>query len=153
MNKIAHPRRPTEAEADLARRAAGRLAARVADGTPLRLRLEGDAPEEALELPPSAVALLRDALEALAAGRGVAVVVQEAELTTVEAAEVLGVSRPYLIRLLEERRIPHRKVGRHRRVRADDVMAYKAAIDAEREAVLDRLAAEAQAQGMGYDLA
>jgi len=72
------------------------------------------------------------------------------ELSTVQAAEVLNVSRPFLIKLLEEEKIPHRKVGKHRRIRMEDVMAYKSAIDQEREAVLDQLVAEAQEQDMGY---
>ena len=93
-----------------------------------------------------------DILEAMAAGQGITVIPQNAELTTVQAAEVLNVSRPFLIKLLDQEKIPHRKVGRHRRVLMEDVMNYKAAIDAQREAILDRLAAEAQEQGMGYDL-
>ena len=75
---------------------------------------------------------------------------ENAELSTVQAAEVLNVSRPFLIKLLEDGAIPHRKVGKHRRVRMEDVMSYKAAIDTEREAVLDQLAADAQEQDMGY---
>ena len=101
-------------------------------------------------MPAAAVALLVDVLEAMAAGRGVTLVPHNAELTTAQAAEVLNVSRPFVIKLLEQEKIPHRKVGRHRRVLLEDVMTYKAAIDAEREAVLDRLAAEAQAH-MGYE--
>jgi excisionase family DNA binding protein len=91
-----------------------------------------------------------DILEAMAAGRGVTLIPETAELTTVQAAEILSVSRPFLIKLLEESAIPHRKVGKHRRIRMEDVMAYKAGIDREREAVLDQLVSEAQAQGMGY---
>lgn len=67
-----------------------------------------------------------------------------------QAAEILNVSRPFLIRLLEDSAIPHRKVGKHRRIRIEDVMAYKAKIDSDREAVLDQLVTEAQAQDMGY---
>ena len=82
--------------------------------------------------PAGAVALLMDILEAMAAGRGVTIIPENAELTTVEAADVLNVSRPFIIKLLDEGAIPHRKVGKHRRIRVDDVMNYKAKIDAER---------------------
>jgi excisionase family DNA binding protein len=68
----------------------------------------------------------------------------------VEAAGVLNISRPYLIKLLDEGVIPHRKVGKHRRIRMEDVMAYKARDDREREAILDQLVGEAQKQDMGY---
>jgi excisionase family DNA binding protein len=106
--------------------------------------------EHPIELPAGAVALLMDILEAMAAGRGVTIIPENAELTTVQAANLLNVSRPFLIKLLDEKAIPHRLVGRHRRVLMDDVMAYKSAIDREREAVLDQLTAEAQEHDMGY---
>jgi excisionase family DNA binding protein len=106
--------------------------------------------EQPLELPAAAVALLTDILEAMAAGRKVSIVPEDAELTTVQAAAILNVSRPYLIKLLAEGAIPYRKVGKHRRILVDDVTAYKSRIDREREEVLDRLAAEAQANNMGY---
>jgi excisionase family DNA binding protein len=86
----------------------------------------------------------------MAAGRGVSLIPENAELTTVQAAAVLNVSRPFLIKLLTERALPFRKVGKHRRIRMEDVMAYKNQIDREREAVLDELAAEAQKNDMGY---
>ncbi len=87
----------------------------------------------------------------MAAGKGVALVPLDAELTTVQAAEVLNVSRPYLLKLLDQKAIPHRKVGTHRRIRMEDVMNYKNAIDREREKVLEQLTQEAQALDMGYD--
>ena len=99
------------------------------------------------------VLLLRNILEAIASGRGVTIIPDNAELTTVQAADVLNVSRPYLIKLLDEKTIPHRKVGKHRRIRVEDVMAYKVAIDREREDVLDQLTREAQEQGLGYERA
>ncbi len=73
------------------------------------------------------------------------------ELTTVQAAEVLNVSRPYLLKLLDQNSIPHRKVETHRRIRIEDVMNYKRAIDRNRERALKQLTQEAQAQNMGYD--
>ena len=72
------------------------------------------------------------------------------ELTTVQAADVLNVSRPYLLKLLEQKAIPYRNVGTHRRIRMEDVMNYKIVIDQEREKALGQLTEEAQAQDMGY---
>jgi excisionase family DNA binding protein len=82
--------------------------------------------------------------------RGVTIIPENAELSTVQAADILKVSRPYLIKLLDDQVIPHRKVGTHRRIKMIDVMNYKNAIDAERESILDQLVAEAQEQKMGY---
>ena len=152
MTTIAHRHLPPSAQDAAIARVSGQLLSRyVRTKTPLKLRVTESDQVEPIELPAGAVALLMDVLEAMAAGRGITIIPQNAELTTAQAAEVLNVSRPFLIRLLEQEKIPHRKVGRHRRVLMEDVMNYKAAIDAQREAVLDRLAAEAQEQGMGYE--
>jgi len=118
---------------------------------PLTLRVREAGQDKPLQLPTGAVALLMEILEAMAAGRGVTLIPENAELTTVQAADVLNVSRPFLIKLLDENALPHRKVGKHRRIRMEDVMSYKSKIDREREAVLDQLAREAQEQEMGYD--
>jgi len=91
-----------------------------------------------------------DILETMAAGRGVTIIPENAELTTVQAAAVLNVSRPFLIKLIDEGAFPCRLVGKHRRVRLEDVMVYKTRIDEDRGAALDALAADAQANDMGY---
>lgn len=150
MNMIHRQLPPTAGEAAIARESAHALSHYVPTKAPLKLRVTDADQAAPIELPAGAVALLMDILEAMAAGRGVTIIPEDAELTTVQAADLLNVSRPFLIKLLEEHKIPYRKVGKHRRIRMEDVMAYKAAIDQEREAVLDQLAAEAQAQDMGY---
>jgi excisionase family DNA binding protein len=153
MPALAHPHRqlpPTPQEADLARASGQRLARYVGMNQSLSLRVMDAEQEQPLVLPAGAVVLLMDILEAMAAGRGISLIPENAELTTVEAAEVLNVSRPYLIKILSEGALPYRKVGKHRRIRMEDVMTFKSRIDREREAVLDELAADAQENDMGY---
>lgn len=151
MTAPAHRRPPPNAQEAALARGAGQSLSRLMRGNrPLTLRVTDAGQEPPIELPPGAVLLLMDILEAMAAGRGVTLVLEDAELTTVQAADMLNVSRPFLIKLLEEGVLPHRRVGTHRRIRMEDVMAYKARIDTDREAVLDRLVAEAREDGMGY---
>lgn len=142
-----HP--PTAQDAGLAL-LSGRVLARFAKrAKPLLLRLDGTK-KESLELPASVVSLLVDILNATAAGHGLTILPESVELTTVQAARVLQVSRPFLINLLEQGQIPFRKVGKHRRVLLEHVLAYKRRIDQKREETLDQLALEAQLTGMGY---
>ena len=151
MTALAHRQPPPSAqEAALARRSGQSLSRLIRNNRPLTLQVTDTDQEQPIELPVGAVLLLMDILEAMAAGRGVTIIPENAELTTVQAADVLNVSRPFLIKLLEEKALPSRKVGAHRRIRMEDVMAYKARIDAERETVLDQLVVEAQENDMGY---
>lgn len=151
MPMLAHRQLPPSAQdAAMARMSGQVLSPYVRKKAPLALKVREAGQEKPLELPAGAVALLMDILEAMAAGRGLTLIPENAELTSVQAADVLNVSRPFLIKLLEEGVLPHRKVGKHRRIRMEDVMAYKTKIDADREAVLDQLAKEAQELGMGY---
>jgi excisionase family DNA binding protein len=151
MTTLAHRQLPPSAQDAAMARASGQLLSHYArQKRPLALRVKDAERENPIELPVGAVSLLMDILEAMAAGRGVTIIPENAELTTVQAAEVLNVSRPFLIKLLEDRAIPHRKVGKHRRIRMEDVMTYKADIDRRREEILDQLARETQEQDMGY---
>jgi excisionase family DNA binding protein len=101
-------------------------------------------------LPEGAVRLLLQVLEEMAAGNTVAILPLQKELTTQEAAEILNVSRPYLVSLLEKGEIPFRKVGTHRRVILNDLLYYKKQDQESRRRVLDELTEEAQELDMGY---
>lgn len=104
-----------------------------------------------LELPESAYRVLVEAVRELADGNAVAVLPVRAELTTQEAADLLGVSRPYLIKLIEEGALPCTlTAGNHRRLRLSDVLAYRRVRDQERRAALDEMSAEAERLGLRY---
>ena len=151
MTLVTHRQLPPSAKDAAMARASGEVLSQfVQRRGSLRLQFREADLDQPMELPAGAVSLLMEILEAMAAGRGVTLIPEQEELTTVQAADALNVSRPFLIKLLERNVLPHRKVGRHRRVRMEDVMAYKAKIDREREAILDQLTREAQELRMGY---
>ena len=151
MTALAHRQPPpTAQDAALARSSGQSLSRIIHRNRPLTLKVTDAEQEQPIELPAGAVSLLMEILEAMAAGRGVTIIPENAELTTVQAADVLNVSRPFLINLLDAKVIPYRRVGTHRRIRMEDVMAYKLRIDTNREAILDQLVAEAQENDMGY---
>src|SRR5580692_6601010 len=135
------PTLPTETDATLARETSRLLAPRMRSKTPLRLRIGDSSKEETMQLPASAVKMLVRILEEMARGNAVTLIPVHAELTTQEAADMLNISRPSLIQLLEEGKIKYRRVGTHRRVRFEALMKYKRQADAARRAALAELAA------------
>ena len=143
---------PTEADALLARESSRRLASqKLGPRSSVRIQLLGDGTEaEAVAVPSSAVRLFLHLLTEMAEGHAVTLIPTHAELTTQQSADLLNVSRPYLVKLLDEGKIPCRTVGKYRRVRLDDLMAYKRKDDEARARVLDQLTAEAQELGLGY---
>jgi excisionase family DNA binding protein len=142
------PTLPSETEAILAKETSLALASRTQSTDPLQLRLLDDPTARTLKLPASAVRMLVHILDEMARGNAVTLIPVHAELTTQEAADMLNISRPSLIQLLDEGKIEYRRVGTHRRVRFEALMAYKRRADAERRAVLAELAAYDQELGL-----
>ena len=138
------------AEIELARVSGRVLAPLARRGRGVTVKLPDAKAEPTIKLPAAAVKLLQAILEDMASGRAVTLVQHNAELTTQQAADFLNVSRPFLIHLLEQKKLPFRRVGTHRRIRFEDVVAFKETIDRQRREVLDQLAAEAQELGIGY---
>ncbi|MEB0136063.1 helix-turn-helix domain-containing protein [Actimicrobium sp. CCC2.4] len=104
-----------------------------------------------IELPTAALRLLIDILAELANGNAVQIMPVHAQVTTQEAADLLNVSRPHFIKLLNQGVLPFHKTGKHRRVQFADVMEYKARRDADSAGAMDALAQQAQGSGMGYE--
>jgi excisionase family DNA binding protein len=117
-----------------------------------RIELIDDSQQrEVIELPTFALRLLGEILSELALGNTVKVVPIHAELTTQEGADMLNMSRPHLVKLLDEGALPHTKTGRHRRIKFNDLMAYKEQRDQDSYAAMDELTAQAQELDMGYE--
>lgn len=139
---------PSEAGSILAKETSRVLSARVQTADPLQLRMLDDPTGGTVKLPATAVRMLIHILEEMARGNAVTLIPVHAELTTQEAADMLNISRPSLIQLLDEGKIEYRRVGTHRRVRFEALMAYKRRVDGERRAVLAELAAYDQELGL-----
>ncbi|MFU8832435.1 MAG: helix-turn-helix domain-containing protein [Wenzhouxiangella sp.] len=140
---------PTAETASLARESASALSRLLRDHPEIdraQIRLDG----EDLILPRAALDLLRKLLAEMAQGNAVTIVPVHAELTTQEAADLLNVSRPYLIKLLTNEQIPFTMIGSHRRIRLQDLLSYKHRQDERSRDALTKLAEQAQDLNMGY---
>jgi excisionase family DNA binding protein len=142
------PTLPTDVDARIAKETSRILAPCTRSAAPLSVRVLGSSKEETLQIPAPAVRMLVRILEEMALGNAVTLIPVHAELTTQEAADMLNISRPSLIQLLDEARIEYRKVGTHRRVRFESLISYKRCVNAERRAALAELAAYDQEIGI-----
>lgn len=144
---------PVEREVEAAVQGQRALAAFLATGFETqRIQIFDDKNQaHPVELPTSALRLLLDILSELANGNAVRVVPVHAELTTQEAADLLNVSRPHLVKLLEEGTLPYHKTGKHRRIRFEHLMHFKSEREHAGETAMEELAKQAQELRMGYE--
>lgn len=150
-NSIPQVPRPSEEEIALARESSQKLSQLVSGHPSQHLQVHiGGHLSDAVEIPASAVKILLQGLSEIGKGNEVRLVATNAELTTQEAAEILNFSRQYVVRLIDDGKIPSHKVGTHRRVRLDDVLAFKQKSDKERLEALKALVADGQELDMGY---
>jgi excisionase family DNA binding protein len=148
ISSVKSPSLPTDDDVLLAAESSRKLAAIIGNDDKARLCLiDGD---EKLVVPVSAIRLLADILNQMAQGNAVSLLPIGHTLTTQQAADMLNVSRPYLVKLLEAGEIGFTKVGRHRRIKYQDLMAYMEKVDDNSRQSVDTLSRTAQDLGMGY---
>lgn len=135
---------PSVEDIDAARTAARQLA-RVNKGKPVSFTVSRDPDDneadrsEPISLPANIFRVLINMLVEMGNGNAVAVVPVTAELTTQQSADLLNVSRPHLIKLLDAKALPYRMVGTHRKLRAQDVLTYRDKVSFERRNALTRM--------------
>ncbi|WP_336081733.1 helix-turn-helix domain-containing protein [Thalassospira sp. CH_XMU1448-2] len=134
-------RLPTQIESDTADQLRQIIASQAKEGEDTQLTVvRGEGGAETITLSPALTESLMNLLRLVSGRQGFQMIPLSADLTTQQAADLLNVSRPYLIKLLEAGDIPYATVGRHRRIKAEDLFAYKARRDAERDEALSELA-------------
>ena len=151
FEQIPTPISPTPSETAMAGDSSRQLATILSNqaGDAVRIAVEEN-PDEIVSVPLSALRLLADILTEMSKGNAVTFIPVHAELTTQQAADFLNVSRPFVVKLIEEKKLPCRKVGTHRRVLFQDLVEFKRKTDEERVKTLEELAKQAQDLDMGY---
>lgn len=140
-SRVFDDRLPSGAEIENANQLRQVIAGLVRDDEAARLQLLLDKGMKAeITLLPALSKTLLEVLRHIGSGRAVTIVPVNVQLSTQQAADLLNVSRPFFVKLLETGEIPHTKVGRHRRVKAADVFAYKRKRDSDRDEALTELA-------------
>ncbi len=106
--------------------------------------------DEFITIPRKALVLLSAIIRNMAEGRSISIIPSNSEISTQQAADMLHVSRPHLVKLLETQKIPFKKVGSHRRVLLKDIMNYEEKLTKQRESQLEFLSSQAQDLNLGY---
>jgi excisionase family DNA binding protein len=148
--RVSKAKIPTERDTKVAAASSRILSGHLGRKSDVKMRLVSAAGETEITVPAVAAELLAQILAEMAKGNAVALTPIHAELTTQQAADLLNVSRPHLVSLLDKGEIPFRKVGTHRRIAMTDLLTHRAKAQAARRRDLDKLAAEAQKLRLGY---
>lgn len=150
MTTVETVRLPSDVEIQQAK-TSSRTLSRYADADRVQLSVRASSGEsDELILPGHVMQILLEVLSEIAQGNAVSVIPYHQELSTQQAANLLNVSRPFLVDLLEKGEIPFRKVGTHRRVKLQDALKYKENTDRRRRETLDELTRLSQQEDMGY---
>ena len=149
------PPKLTVEEADMARAAQRCIMASLDHSKAVTITLESDDPSQAvnqptIQLPPQALRFIAQLLGALSERKPVVLMPTKQEFSTVEAANFLNVSRPFVIKEIESKRLPCRMVGSHRRIAFDDLQAYAYKMRADQKGALQRMADNARELGLDY---
>lgn len=150
MMEIDEIKRPTKEEQELALKSYEALSATLEELHSKEPEIEIEETEEKIRVPLSALKLLAKILKATSQGKPISIVPHATEMTTQSAAELLGCSRPHVIKLLETGAIAFTKVGRHRRIKLEDMLGYKAKMKAEQKERLIQMMREDEDKGL-YD--
>jgi excisionase family DNA binding protein len=143
---------PSAHDVELAVESSRRLGALSEMTGDVQLTVTGEGGQTSeVKIPASALRLLFAALSEMSCGNAVSLLPMSAEVTTQQAADILNVSRPFVVGMLEKGEIPFRKVGVQRRVRLQDLLEYKTRSDIDRRAALDALVRQAQELRLGYE--
>lgn len=150
IQKMASPL-VTEREQEMARVAQRCIMEALDHSRAAQITLTTDTGEyPAIALPPASLKFIGQILGAMSEGRSITLIPENREFTTVEAANLLNVSRPFLIKEIEAGKLKHRMVGTHRRIAYEDLAAYARQMREKQDAALDGLAANAQELGLDY---
>jgi len=138
-------------DAEMARAAQRCIMAALDHSRAASITLTGDAGNQpVIQVPPQALKVIAQVLGAMSERRPIVFMPSKQEVSTVEAANFLNVSRPFVIKEIEQGRLPHRMVGTHRRIAFDDLLQYAEKMRARQQSALDRMADNARELGLNY---
>ncbi|HYX06003.1 MAG TPA: helix-turn-helix domain-containing protein [Bacteroidales bacterium] len=115
---------------------------------PIEIEITGE--KTRIKIPPSAFRYLNTILQLMAKGKAITIIPSDTEISTQQAADMLNVSRPHVIKLLEKGELPYHKVRTHRRIKLKDLEDYKAKMDKKRHKLVEELTKQAQELDLGY---